>query len=30
MLTKNPACPTFGHFQFIDDMIHASTATGGA
>ena len=30
MLTKNPACPTFGHAQFFDDMIHTSTATGGA
>jgi len=30
MLTENPACPTFGHFQFIDNMIHASATTGGA
>lgn len=30
MLTENPACPSFGHFQFIDDMIHASATTVGA
>lgn len=30
MLTENPACPSLGHFQFIDDMIHASATTGGA
>ncbi len=30
MLTENQACPTLGHLQFIDDMVHASAATGGA
>jgi len=30
MLAENPACLTFGHLQFIDHMIHASAATGGA
>ena len=30
MLTENPACPTLGHFQFIDDMVHASATTSGA
>ena len=29
MLTENPARPTFGHFQFIGDMVHASAATAG-
>ncbi|CVI25210.1 hypothetical protein AGR4A_pAt30025 [Agrobacterium tumefaciens str. B6] len=30
MLTENPACPSLGHIQLIDDMVHASAATGGA
>ena len=30
MLTENPACPTLGHLQLIDDMIHTGAATGGA
>jgi len=30
MLTKNPACPSLGHIQLIDDMVHASAATGKA
>jgi hypothetical protein len=30
MLSKSPACPSLGHAQFIDDMIHTSAAACGA
>ena len=30
MLTKNPTCPSFGHAQYGNNMIHAGTATRGA
>lgn len=30
MLTENQTCSTFGHLQFIDDMVHTSATTGGA
>lgn len=30
MLTENPAGPSLGHAQFLDDMIHAGAAAGGA
>lgn len=30
MLPENPAGPSLGHAQFLDDMIHAGAAAGGA
>jgi len=30
MLTKNLACPSFGHAKFVDHMIHTGTAACGA
>lgn len=30
MLTENPACPSLGHIQLINNMVHASAAVGGA
>lgn len=30
MLTQNSARSSLGHLQFIDHMVHAGTATGGA